>query len=279
MFKTYKPKRTVNNPKWGDVLNDIDSHMPAGHIYADADRVTHSHETTHGINSDLRQAFGRSGDTLRKAYIPREKSRSFGSGSKPSGVKPIEVYKHGAGEINGFYCLEDKACIIPEPRVRITDVAKLVPRSLRGGVYDLYLVKQAGSWNDTPLYLCDEWMGYTNGSACGLDLAEKNLWGNQRRSDTIAYMLEFNVYVLTLAYVISLDDSGYNDKQFRFFVNWNFERALSFLRKSKQYPAFKDDAHDDYMSTFAKDGGQIYEFAKTYLKSDDLEDFGVEEFL
>lgn len=274
MFKTYKSKRDVNNPKWGKVLNDIDSHMPAGHIYADADRVTHAHETTHGINSDLRQAFGRSGATFEEASISCEINRKHTAKGRHYF---IDVFKHAAGGINAFYCLGDKACIIQEPNVKIQEVARSVPKSLRGGVYDLYLIRQAQSWGDTPLYLCDEWMGYSNGSACGIDLAERGLWGSTPRAETIAYMLEFNVYVLTLAYVIGKSGS-YDDKQFQFFVNWNWNRTMLLLQESKKYTAFSSGEHDEYMQRFQKDGGTIYDYAQKFLKND-IPDFGTEEYL
>jgi hypothetical protein len=148
IWTEYAAQRNITD--LGKVLSDIEGHMPAGHIYKDSDKITWAHETTHGINSHLRQ--------------------KFSNGQK----------------MNGFYCLNNKAAMILEPPTTISKVAGLVPSSLRGGVYNLYLVSQASSWNDTPLYIFDEWIAYTNGSDCRLDL------GIEQRSETVTYMLEFN---------------------------------------------------------------------------------------
>ena len=38
----------------GAVLDDLESRMPAQHPYRDRDRITWAHETTHGLNSYIR---------------------------------------------------------------------------------------------------------------------------------------------------------------------------------------------------------------------------------
>lgn len=124
--------RSVNN--LGKVLSDIESHMPAGHIYRDNSRVTWAHETTHGINANIRN--------------------SIRNGQKN----------------NAFYVLEDRAAVIVEPRTTIRRVAGKIPQELRGPSYQLYLVESTSSWNNEPLYIMDEWTAYTNGSACGREL-------------------------------------------------------------------------------------------------------------
>ena len=150
----------------GTVLADIESHMPVGHIYRENDRVTWGHETTHGLNSRIRQMFG--------------------------------------GNIGAFYCLRSRAAVFPNPHVTISQVAPYVPRSLRGWItYSPYMVgRSANEWNSTPLYICDEWSAYINGSATGLDLASKGMWMQGQRSDTLQNMLDFDVYVMTLAWVV-----------------------------------------------------------------------------
>jgi hypothetical protein len=124
-------QRQVNDPSLGKVLSDIESHMPANHHYRFKDKPTWAHETTHGINAEIRN-------------------------------------KHIG--YNGFYCLGNKACVIQEPKTTLQRVAERVPLSLRGKVYHLYLVEQRGDWNYQPLYLCDEWVAYINGAECGKEL-------------------------------------------------------------------------------------------------------------
>src|SRR5574340_868345 len=89
----YPPQR---QPNLQPIVNDVEGHLPQGHPYSDADRITWVHEGTHGINSDLRQ-----------------------------------LYKHPS-----FYVLQNNAAVFREPRVSKSSVAALVPESLRGEVYN-----------------------------------------------------------------------------------------------------------------------------------------------
>jgi len=197
-----KPEKT--EPQWikypairtpdltlGKILADIDSHMPAGHIYSSNDKITWGHETTHGINSNLRNSWK-------------------------------------APNVNGFYCLLDRAVMIAEPKVTIQMVAPTVPPSLRGPVYDLYMIKQAASWGDRPLYIFDEWVAYTNGSEVRADL------GISERSETVSQMLEFDVYALALAMAIKTQDKGYDDYQFKLFLKWNIERSFRLYKNEER---------------------------------------------
>jgi hypothetical protein len=130
--------REVSDPKYGVVLGDLESHMPKDHVYRDANKMTWAHETTHGINANIRN----------------------------------RTFDHDA--VNGFYVLQDRAILLKEPKTTIRDVALTIPEVLRGPSYKLYLVEQAVAWNDRPLYLIDEWISYTNGSEVGKEL---NVYG------------------------------------------------------------------------------------------------------
>lgn len=211
----------------GEVLSDIESHMPAGHIYRDNDKVTWAHETSHGLASNIRQKFGRS------------------------------------GRINGFYCLKDRACVIKEPPTTIQRTAQVIPRSLRGGVYQLYMIQQASSWGDTPLYICDEWMGYSNGTHAGIDLAEKGQWTAGRRLGTVRYMMEFNVYTIAMLSTVP----QHQDEQLKKFVQWNLERTVDLLSKSKLHDAFTDPSAETYWKTFQTgvEGEPLRVFARSYF--------------
>jgi hypothetical protein len=203
----------------GKVLSDIDSHLPAGHIYRDSDKITWGHETTHGINSAIRQKF-----SANQVSLLDDPWRPLESG--------IKVFHNG--RINGFYCLQNRAAVIDEPRTTIQTVAKMVPQPLRGNVYQLYLVTQAGSWGDTPLYIFDEWVAYTNGSEVRKDL------GIQERSETVSQMIEFDIYALTLAQAVKKHDPQYDDRQFKAFLMWNIERSMTFLPESKSEAYLKE---------------------------------------
>ena len=84
------------------ILTDVESHLPAGHPYDDPDRITTVHECTHGINSLLRAQYG----------------------------------------CRAFYVLKDRAVLLDEPATTLAAVAAQVPPSLRGEVYELYLVRR-----------------------------------------------------------------------------------------------------------------------------------------
>lgn len=81
IFETCNPTRKVT--QYSRCLNDIESHMPASHIYRSSDKVTHAHETTHGLNSMLR-------------------------------TQP--------GKLNSLYCLNNNYVVIKEPPMTLSQV-------------------------------------------------------------------------------------------------------------------------------------------------------------
>lgn len=242
-FSNYPPVRNVDN--LGKVLSDIESHMPAGHIYKDNDKITWAHETVHGINSNMRMHFSkvRKTDTGEMVYL--------GEWIENEG---IPLFKSRA-RINAFYVLEDRAMVLKEPDTTIQQVAKVVPQSLRGGVYQLYMINQAQSWGDTPLYIFDEWVAYTAGSEARLDLDIKE------RSESVLYMLEFNVYAICLAMASQTDDSDIKD-----FMRWNAERAMKVYVDSKEKLG-NASSHDEYLEKMrtATDAEEFRTFARAYL--------------
>lgn len=257
-FENYPAKRSVTN--LGKVLSDIDSHMPAGHIYQDNDKITWGHETTHGINSDLRMKFSRrttiyDNDPNKMVLGQTENTELLGQMIDDAYGNP--AFKSYA-RINGFYVLEDRAVIIDEPSTTITAAANLVPRSLRGGVYNLYMVEQASSWNDTPLYVFDEWTAYGNGSAVRLDL------GIKERSETVLFMLEFNVYSICVGWA-----SKTKDDQFKNYLKWNIARSMKLYVDSKEKLG-NADKHDSYLETMrtGTDAESFRQFTRSYLGED-----------
>jgi len=183
-FDSWPKVRNVQNQALGKILQDIDSHMPAGHQYSANNKVTWAHETTHGINSNIRN-------------------------------------KHqDASKVNGFYCLENRACVIYEPKTTIKAIAPKVPQALRGPSYQLYLVQQQGDWNDRPLYLFDEWIAYTNGCETGRELNHQG-WHYE-----LLQAHNFNVYCIYLAMTVKKTCPDYDDTQMKAFMMWNIERTF-----------------------------------------------------
>jgi len=115
----------------GGRLGDIDCHLQAGHIYSDPDVVTYGHETTHGVNSRIREEF------------------------------KVD---------NGYYLLDDRCFTISDPNFTLREVAEAVPQDKRGRMYNLYLVEQSQYWNNKPLYVFDECTAYINGTIVGIEL-------------------------------------------------------------------------------------------------------------
>lgn len=184
-FHIYPQLRDVENPTLGKVLRDIESHMPFGHPYTSRNKITWAHETTHGINSAIRNGY-----------------------PNPAGV-------------NGFYCLENRACVLYEPKTTIRVIADQIPEVLRGPSYQLYLVQQAREWNNRPLYLFDEWVAYTNGAATGRELNYQG-WYYE-----LLQVHNFNVYCIYMAMTVKTVCPDYDDAQMKLFMKWNIERTFA----------------------------------------------------
>lgn len=118
------------------ILGDVEDHLPAKHPYKEPDKVTWTHEGTHGVNAYCRMANNNGGRL----------------------------------NINCFYLLNNRAFMLTEPSFKLSDVAKKTPPSLRERTYASYLIAQAKYWNDDPLYIFDELSAYLNGAKAGIQL-------------------------------------------------------------------------------------------------------------
>jgi hypothetical protein len=105
-------------------IDDVNAMLPGISIYRDSDKITHVHESTHGINSQLRNRFGR-----------------------PT-----------------FYVMGGVWFHVDEPKTTLSAVARSIPTEKRGDVYKLYCVDAQRWWNNEPSYLIDEMVAYINGA-------------------------------------------------------------------------------------------------------------------
>jgi len=220
-----------SDPTWGAALTDIANHLPSsyGDQYWDADAETAGHETTHGINSELRN------------------------------------YHTGTNQrANGFYVLGDKAAIVLEPNIRKSDVNAYVPASLRGPRYDTYLVGQT-AWDDTPLYLWDEWDAYINGAEVAIDQEQHGLWKGGW-TDAVMGPLEFNVYALAEGMAVKAKDPSYfaSNTQFKEFMAWQIRRAMDRYRTGSVMTDFAWTDQDDYYTKLetSSDAAALRQFAR-----------------
>ncbi|MEZ4468933.1 MAG: hypothetical protein R3F43_32005 [bacterium] len=210
-FADFPVQQAAN--RGGAVLQDILSHLPAryGNTYSDDDPLTHGHETSHGIHSHIRNTMNDTG-----------------------------------GRANGFYVLQNRAVIVPEPGIRKSAAGPFIPQSLRGSRYATYITGQQ-AWDDTPLYIWDEWNAYVNGGAAGVDLVNGGQW-NRGWRDGVAGVLEFTVYAIAVAMAVEEGDPQYfqENRQFREFLAWNTRRAMEVFRAGKDLEAFRWDRQDAY---------------------------------
>lgn len=165
--------------------------------------ITDAHETSHFIHSDIRN-------------------------------------QHGNGiTICGFYVGENRAITMPQPRFRKSAIAPLVPPSLRETRYSLYLLGMR-SWDDSPLYIYDEWVSYANGGLTGVDLVERGKYRGQWQ-DGVMGTIEFTMYALGVVLAIEKNDEDYFDRspQFLTFTKWHIHRCKDIYDRGKVMAQFR----------------------------------------
>ena len=146
-----QPLRIIRSEQHGKLGSEIQSMLQAGHIYLTPgeSNVNAAHETTHGVNSRLRQMY--------------------------------------SGGVNCFFVGQGKAFVCREPRVRLSDVLARVPAELRGNGCALYLQQQQRDWNDQPTYCLDEWTAYVNGAIVGFDIGRPEWMELERAIEFCGY--------------------------------------------------------------------------------------------
>jgi hypothetical protein len=233
-FPTQKPS---NDARWGVALNDIEAHLPAsyGTTYRDADKVTHGHETSHGIHSHIRNHLNNTGQRA-----------------------------------NGFYLLDDRAVLVVEPPIRKSQVAPFVPQALRGSRFGTYVTGQV-AWDDRPLYIWDEWNAYVNGGEVAIDLFQRGLW-NQGGRDAVSGQLEFTVYALAVAMAVERHAPEYFEQnaQFREFLAFNTQRAMDLFRAGTAMQPFAraDDTRYYEKLRVGPEGAELRAFAERLFGAD-----------
>ena len=202
---TWTSQQTRSGANWGSALTDIANHLPSqyGTTYDDTDLVTFGHETSHGIHAHLRN------------------------------------YENNTGKrANAFYVLHDKAALVVEPNIRKSDAVPYVPASLQNFRYGTYVTGSA-SWDDTPLYIWDEWNAYVNGAEVGVNRVKEGVWKESSRDQT--GNVEFIVYAVAVAMAVKAKDSAYwqAETQFREFLKWNIERGMKLHAEMVKMPEMR----------------------------------------
>jgi hypothetical protein len=176
-------------------------------------RPTQVHETAHGIHATYRNEF----------------KRKLGK------------------KVNAFYMLKGKIAVVDEPDFLICNVQKHVPVSLRGYRYKLYFVDQLRDWDDTPLYVLDEWTAYI----CGGESAVSDFQtrGIKDEFDSVSGCLEFSIYAVStyLTAKERVPDYVASHPQFRSVLRHNLRRAEDAYEAGRSlfYSSKSESLHDN----------------------------------
>ncbi len=210
-----RPFNNRTSRNWGPALQDIMNHEAPGDNDSYDDMITLGHETTHGINSWVRNRMSQ-----------------------------------GSKRANGYYLMNNKAALVEEPNMRKSQIAPFVPRSLRNSRYDMYVTGQSG-WDDMPTYIMDEWVAYINGSIAGVDLVNRGMWRAGWR-DGVKGTIDFSVFSVALGMAIEKHDPAYfaSNIQFREFLAYNLKRAMQVFHEGRKLRDFADAEQDRYYQTF-----------------------------
>lgn len=176
-----------------------------------------------------------------------------------------EIRNSHKGENNGFFIPNNKAVVIDQPSVKIKDVAKYVPPNLRGSRYKLYLVDQAKYWNDSPLYITEEWHCYTLGGSSAV--ADSKLQIKLEKTDAVAGTFEFMIYNTALFKCIIDTDKKYDILKFKEFYNWLFAFSFKTFSEGRTIPEYKSSSSDKLYNEFfdSKEGEDFRKFQNTVL--------------
>lgn len=144
-----------------------------------------------------------------------------------------QLRNENKGNINGFYFENGRAVLIEQPNLTIKDVSPYVPNNLRGYRYQLYFVDQLKYWNDSPLYIMEEWNCYSLGGACAVEDYIQKI--PLERTDAVAGAFEFVIYSTALYMCIKDKDPEYfkNNEQFREFFEHLLDFSLSLFRQGR----------------------------------------------
>lgn len=179
------------------------------------DPVTRVHECTHGIQARIRIM---EGSPLVDAFYVRDMryrdGRSLSQvGQDVASHRAYHAWYRGGPRINAFYLFEGRYVLFNEPRIRKSDISPYIPADLRDHrLHDMYIAGQE-AWEDTPLYVFDEGIAYSNGAMMGLQDSE------------LEYALIFAFYCRAVIDCCMEMDHGYRaDRVLGPFLKWNMER-------------------------------------------------------
>lgn len=156
-------------------------------------------------------------------------------------IQPIFAMKeksYGAGRNNAFYVGNNTAYVFPEPNLRKSDCIPFIQDKFKLNRYKTYITGQT-AWDDTPLYIYDEWNAYIAGTECAIELGQLGITENKGTDISIG-PLEFAVYSLALCMAIDKKDPSYLTKEFIEFTQFQLDRSIKSVNECLKYFEWKD---------------------------------------
>ncbi|MFH1358712.1 MAG: hypothetical protein ABIH37_02390 [archaeon] len=205
----------------------------------DTDPMTAAHEGTHGINSHIKNKFGR-----------------------------------GTGVDNAFYVGNGKYALLREPNIRLKNVIGYVPNELRGSRFGTYISGGVASqWDNEPLYILDEAVAYTNGGRVGVQMATAGkLKGGKQ--DGVGGAMEFVPYSLGLGMAVKNQDSRYwngvEGAKFRSFMKYQLEQQMGVFQAGRKISQFQSSQQETLYNNLksAREAENMRTFARQTFGSD-----------
>lgn len=195
--------------QYSPTLQNIMSHN-INYDYNDDNPVTLVHETTHSINSFLRNTV------------------SIVQGSPPNGQNN-----------NAFYLGDNQFELLPEPQVSISEVLTYIPNNLK-----IMNVLSPG-WNDKSLYILDELISYTHGANVAIELESNNMWTskgyNNLNSKPLKGVLQSTVNALALYKAVKENDNQYINKnpKFKELIKYLVKKGIDTFKDGNKFPVFR----------------------------------------
>lgn len=186
--------------KIADPFQDIRAHTNAWTPYPQDGRMTEAHENTHQINSEA-----------RNSAVVRQRVR----------------------DANCFYCLRGRLWVVDDPvNTTLRDVQLNFPeyQSNLDPCFAQYVVAAqrtprgySANWNDTPTYLLDEMVAYTNGAIVGAAIGDPGWEFEARQARRLTH------YSLKLAEIVEAREARGQERKelglaLRLFIYWNMDR-------------------------------------------------------
>lgn len=190
-------------------------------------RPTNGHETTHMLNSQIRNESGKG---------------------------------------NGFYVTQGRGFLVKEPKMRKSAVAAFIPSSCRGYRYPTYITGQR-EWDDMPTYLIDEWSAYNNGADVAIDDKNKGRKVENADEVSGCIEFSIYCVALCMAIEKNDPDYWKDETQFKEFVKWHLQRSQTLFEAGKDtYPSSGQDKLYNALRT-SPDAAAMREFIKANFDS------------